>query len=249
MSGMSSNDRSPPRAPRRATRHAVVPNRITTRAEAVRDVERELERWLGRAVPDPSAPLDGEAVARLVGDCISSLGLDEAGATSFTVNTVHFYRRKEILDPPEGRTSAARYTVRHIWQAIGARLAGQLALLTLAEAREAMAGRSERVLLAFVAERVLDARARQVSRRPAPVAIAARPLAAAVSDDTPSGAAHEPNGKIPSALSAIVVPLSGDAWCVVPLGHPARRSAAAARALGQQLADAIQLGTDPTFHS
>lgn len=249
MSGMSSNDRSPPRATRRAARHAVLPNRSITRAEAVREVERELERWLGRALPDASAPLDGEAVARLVGDCITSLGLDEAGATSFTVNTVHFYRRKEILDPPEGRTSAARYTVRHLWQAIGARLAGQLALLTLAEAREAMAGRSERMLLGFVAERVLDARARQLSRRQAPVAIAARPLAAATSEEAPPGAAREPNGKLPSALSAIIVPLSGDAWCVVPLAHPARRSAAAARALGQQLADAIQPGADPTFHS
>jgi hypothetical protein len=212
----------------------------------VREVERELEGWRERALPDPSAPLDAEAVARLVGDCLTSLGLAEVAATSFTVNTVHFYRRKEILDPPEGRTSAARYTLRHLWQAIGARLAGQLALLTLAEAREAMAGRSERVLLAFVAERVLDARARQASRQSTQLVVAARPLGAAAEAPRPL---HTPGGKPTTPAQAVVVPLPGNAWCVLPVSHPARRSAAAARALAQALVDSIPASADPTFDS
>lgn len=214
----------------------------------MRDAERELEAWRERALPDPSAPLDAEAVARLVGDCLTALGLEEAAATSFTVNTVHFYRRKEILDPPEGRTSAARYTVRHLWQAIGARLAGQLALLTLAEAKEAMAGRSERVLFAFVAERVLEARARQAARRSVQPVIGARPLAAA-SADAPTQPLHAPNGKSVAAMAAVVVSLPGEAWCVIPVSHPARRSAAAARALGQALVDRINASAEQTFES
>src|SRR5256885_6031815 len=178
-SRMSSDQRSPLRAHRRLSARrtdAAGTVRLPARADTVREIERELEAWRARAVPDRSMPLEADGVARLVGDCLVALGLDEAVASSFTVNTVHFYRRKEILDAPGGRTSAARYTLRHFWQALGARLAGQLGLLTLAEAREAMSGRSERVLLAFVAERVVDARSRQAARRGAAPVVIARPL-------------------------------------------------------------------------
>ena len=178
---MSGDQRPPLRAQRRASPprgDASLSARVAGRPDAVREIERELDEWRARAVPDPSMPLEADDVARLVGDCLVALGLDEAAAASFTVNTVHFYRRKEILDAPEGRTSAARYTLRHLWQALGARLAGQLGLLTLAEARDAMSGRSERVLLGFVAERVMNARARQAARRAAAPVVVARPLAA-----------------------------------------------------------------------
>jgi hypothetical protein len=206
----------------------------------VREIEAELEAWRQQAIPDPSVPLDSDDIARLVGDCLLSLGLDEAAATSFTVHTVHFYRRKEILDPPEGRTSAARYTVRHLWQAVGARLAGQLALLTLAEAQEEMAGKSERVLLAFVAQRVLDARARQAARRSAPSVVMARPLAPAAGDAAPARRLGTPNvAASPAGVPAVVLSLPDEVWCVVPTAHPAHRSAAAARALGKALTDAI----------
>ena len=246
---MSGNDRSPPRARRIAPRQLATSNRSVARADAVHEIERELENWRERTLPDASAPLDAEAVARSVGDCLLSLGLDEATSTSFTVNTVHFYRRKEILDPPEGRTSAARYTVRHLWQAMGARLAGQLALLTLAEAREAMSGRSERVLLAFVAERVLDARARQAARRSAQM-MSVRSVSSDTSASTTAPRPLPPtNGRTRSAVPAVIVPLPGDAWCVLPASHPARRSAAAARALAQALADSLQLTSGATSDS
>jgi DNA-binding transcriptional MerR regulator len=246
---MSPSDRPPLRAQRRAaTRRPTVVARTPARADEVREIEGELESWRDYAVPDLATPLDAEAVARLVGGCLISLGLDEAAATSFTIHTVHFYRRKEILDPPEGRTSAARYTVRHLWQAVGARLAGQLALLTLAEAREAMAGRSERVLLTFVAERVLDARARQATRRAATPIAGARPLApmlaTAAAEPRPT-----PNANISGAVPAIILPLPGEAWCVVPAAHPANRSPAAARALGKALTDAIQAAGNGTSNS
>ena len=200
-----------------------------------------------RAVPDPAMPLEADDVARLVGDCLFSLGLDEAVASSFTVNTVHFYRRKEILDAPEGRTSAARYTLRHLWQAVAARLAGQLGLLTLAEAREAMSGRSERVLLGFVAERVLDARARQAARRAAPSVVMARPLApAAASLTTIRPLPSSSDGSRAAGTEAIVVSLPGDAWCVIPATHSAHRSATAARALGRALTDALLATDEPS---
>jgi hypothetical protein len=241
---MSGDQRPPIRAPRRAAvrREASAPVRSAARADAVREIERELDAWRSRVVPDPTTPLEADDVARLVGDCLTTLGLDEAASSSFTINTVHFYRRKEILDAPEGRTSAARYTVRHLWQAVGARLAGQLGLLTLAEARDAMSGRGERVLLAFVAERVLDARARQATRRGASQVVRARPLApAAVASGLTSARplAASPASDAHSDSQAMMIALPGDAWCVVPLTHPAHRSEAAARALGRALGDAL----------
>jgi hypothetical protein len=242
---MSADQRPPVRASRRAgVRRAepAAPARSAARADAVREIEHELEAWRARAVPDPSMPLEADDVARLVGDCLTALGLDEAASSSFTINTVHFYRRKEILDAPEGRTSAARYTVRHLWQAVGARLAGQLGLLTLAEARVAMSGRGERVLLAFVAERVLDARARQAARRGASPVVMARPLvsatsASSVTSPRPLGAPSTPNPAVVTQAAMIALP--GGAWCVVPAAHAAHRSEAAARALGRALADAL----------
>jgi hypothetical protein len=242
---MSADQRPPVRASRRAgVRRAepAAPARSAARADAVREIEQELEAWRARAVPDPSMPLEADDVARLVGDCLTALGLDEAASSSFTINTVHFYRRKEILDAPEGRTSAARYTVRHLWQAVGARLAGQLGLLTLAEARVAMSGRGERVLLAFVAERVLDARARQAARRGASPVVMARPLvsatsASSVTSPRPLGAPSTPNPAVVTQAAMIALP--GGAWCVVPAAHAAHRSEAAARALGRALADAL----------
>jgi len=244
------SERPPLRAQRRTTPRrpdiSVTP-RSASRAEAVRELERELEEWRARAMPDASMPLEADDVARLVGDCLAALSLDEAAASSFTVNTVHFYRRKEILDAPEGRTSAARYALGHLWQAIGARLAGQLGLLTLAEAREAMSGRSERALLAFVAERVLDARARQAVRRAAPAAVIARPLAPIAASVSLTTGRQLPNHRPRSAATeATVISLPGDVWCVVPAAHAAHRSPAAARALGRALTEALAASDVPT---
>src|SRR3954469_10872782 len=114
----------------------------SNRADAERDVISELQAWRMHAVPD-SAPLEAEDVARLVRACLDALGIDPEVGTDFSVNTVHYYRRKHILDEPAGRTSAARYGVRHLWQAVGARLAGSLGLVTLAEARKVMRGADE----------------------------------------------------------------------------------------------------------
>jgi len=250
---MSGDQRPPTRAPRRATlrrSEPTTPTRSAVRADAVREIERELEAWRARAVPDPSTPLEADDVARLVGDCLTTLGLDEAASSSFTINTVHFYRRKEILDAPEGRTSAARYTVRHLWQAVGARLAGQLGLLTLAEARDAMSGRGERVLLAFVAERVLDARARQAARRGVSPVVVARPLTPSANLTTTVRPLPAPTAPNPSGLTpATMIALPGDAWCVVPANHPAHRSEAAARSLGRALADALTAAGDAALDS
>jgi len=249
---MSGDQRPPLRAPRRASvrrTEPAAPTRSAARADAVRDIERELEDWRARAIPDASTPLEADDVARLVGDCLTTLGLDEAASSSFTINTVHFYRRKEILDAPEGRTSAARYTVRHLWQAVGARLAGQLGLLTLAEARDAMSGRGERVLLAFVAERVLDARARQAARRGGSPIVVARPLPPAASL-TSARSLPSPQTQAGSGFTqATVIALPGDAWCVVPATHPALRSETAARALGRALADALAAASEAAFDS
>jgi hypothetical protein len=124
--------------------------------------------------------------------------------------------------------------------------------LTLAEARDAMSGRSERVLLGFVAERVLDARARQAVRRGVPPVVIARPLTGTPSAPglTIARALPVPNAKTRSVgRDAVVFALPGDAWCVVPAGHPAHQSAVAARALGRALADALQSANEAALDS
>ena len=199
--------------------------------ERVGQIELELERWRERAIPHPTAPLDADDVARLVKDCFHALGIDAEAVESFTVNTVHYYRRKDILDEPEGRTSAARYTVRHVWQAIGARLAGYLGLVTLAEARDSIRREDEPTLRRFVAERVADARARNATRRAA-TSVAARPLPQPTADRESAPAA---------ALTATIIPLGGNAMCLLPFEHAALRSPTAARALVDALAGALGL--------
>jgi hypothetical protein len=221
--------------------------RTPARPTRVDPIVDELETWRARAIPDADAPLDADDVARLVRDCLASLGIDDEVTRDFSVNTVHYYRRKDILDEPDGRTSAARYGVRHVWQAAGARLAGFLGLVTLAEARDAMRGADERVVRAFVAARVADARGRQAARAensaalgaseaPRPLREAARTVAA-----ISSTAAHDAPTAPP--FTATVISLGGDAVCLVPSRHAALRSPVAARALVAALAAA--LGIEP----
>jgi hypothetical protein len=222
---------------------------------AERQAAAELEAWRERAVPDPAAPLEAEDVARLVVDCFAALGVDTNVGAGFSVNTVHYYRRKDVMDAPEGKTSAARYGLRHVWQAAGARLAGHLGLVTLAEARDVMREASEPTLLAFVAARVADARARQALRESAE-ADGARPLPgdADGTEPPPAPAARAPsrNAAAPAAeaalpaagdppLPATVFALPGGAWCVVPSAHAALRSPHDARALVRALATALRV--------
>lgn len=192
------------------------------RREIHRSVAAELEAWRVRVVEDAAAPLEAEDLVRLLQDLVAALGLDPAIASEFTVNTVHYYRRKDIIDPPEGRTTASRYGLRHLWQIAGARLAGYLGLVTLAEARTAMRGAKDDALVDFVAARVADARAREFVRR------------------SPSIVAESSNG--PRALpgAATMIPLPGDAWAVVPASHAAHHSPEAARALARALATALK---------
>ena len=223
---------------RRNARVASNGERSAERIEAERVVVAELDAWRARVLPDPSAPLDADTLARLVASCFHTLGID---APDFSVNTVHYYRRKDILDAPAGRTSAARYDLRHVWQAAGARLAGHLGLVTLAEARGMMRGADERALVAFVAARVVDARARvhlrKVSRpvqaRPLPGVYAAPPAARAVAAEMASAS----RGGVP----ALVIPLAGDAWCVLPASHPAHQSPVSALELVRELAAALRV--------
>jgi hypothetical protein len=200
------------------------------RAAAEEEASRELLNWRGRALPS-AAPLDAEDLVRLLRECVAVLGLDPAIVGDFTVNTVHYYRRKDIIDPPDGRTAAARYGVRHLWQIAGARLAGYLGLVTLAEAKKAMRGMSESALVSFLAARIADARARDTLRArgtSAPAMLAARPL--------PGRRAASQR----AAVAAIMISLPDDAWCVVPASHPAQSSPEAADALVRALADALR---------
>jgi hypothetical protein len=110
-----------------------------------------------------------------------------------------------------------------------------------------MSGRSERVLVGFVAERVLDARARQAARRGAPPVVMARPLVPAAASLTTVRPLPSTSDRSRAAgMQAIVVSLPGDAWCVIPAAHLAHRSATAARALARALTDALLATDEPS---
>ena len=210
-----------------------------SRVGAVRQARDEIDGWRRRAIPDAAAPLDPGDLVRLLRDLVATLALEPAIASGTTVNTVRFYRRKDIIDPPAGRTAAARYGVHHLWQVAGARLAGYLGLVTLAEARSAMRGADDATLLAFLAARVADARARDaVRRRGAEVALGdASVPPATVADLRPlPGRRQAARG---AASASVTIALPGDAWCVVPATHAALRSPDAARALVRALAGAL----------
>ncbi|HEU4630643.1 MAG TPA: MerR family transcriptional regulator [Gemmatimonadaceae bacterium] len=242
-------DRRAPGSASAAQAPGVVGGALTdaARTAAERGALEEIVAWRARAVPDAAAPLDADDLVRLLRDLLAALGLDPAIAAGVTVNTVHYYRRKEILEPPEGRTAAARYGPRHLWQLAGARLAGHLGLVSLAEAQQAMRGADERALLAFLAARVADARARAALRRPgatggdlpaAAPAARALPGRAAIAPALPTSPPVPPAG--PAAATAVLmIPLPGEAWCLVPAAHPARRSPAAARELARAVVAAL----------
>lgn len=213
-------------------RRAAAPLRSTDprRVAAERAAIEELEAWRERAIPVANAPLEADDLVRLLRDCVAALRLDPAIAADFTVATVHYYRRKDIIDPPDGRTAAARYDLRHVWQIASARLAGYLGLVTLAEARTAMRGMEVSQLLRFFAARIVDARARAAVRSTGMAHVTARPL-------------HAAPGVRPDTVDALMISLTGDAWCVVPRDHAAHRSPDAARDLVRALAAAFRLDT------
>ncbi len=231
--------RTNPRPLRRASGSAasVSPVGDAARRSAVETALRDLEAWRARTVPDAAAPLDADDLVRLLRDCIAAVDLDPAIVAGFTVNTVHYYRRKDIIDPPDGRTASARYGLRHLWQVAGARLAGYLGLVTLAEARAQMRAADTAALLEFLAARVADARARlmmrSATRMPSQVPTsAARPLPGA----------HSPPAPSPPTLSepALMIALPGNAWCIVPVAHDANHSARAAADLARALDVALR---------
>jgi len=206
-----------------------------TRRDAEQLASKELQAWRARTVPDSTAPLSADDVVRLLRECIAALELDPTIAAGFTVNTLHYYRRKDIIDPPGGRTAAARYDIRHLWQIAGARLAGHLGLVTLAEARSEIRDADTPTLLNFLAARVADARARQAMRAPTGAAAlvgakAVRPLPGAATPASPPGMTGP----------ALMIALPGNAWCIVPAAHDAHRSREAAGALARALATALR---------
>jgi len=104
------------------------------------------------------------------------------------------------------------------------------ALVSLAEARDALRGADEQTLIEFVAARVADARGRDAARRDASMSVAdARPLRAAPPVYKPA----------PTAITATIVPLGGNAMCIIPAAHDALRNPADARALVDALATAV----------
>jgi hypothetical protein len=105
-----------------------------------------------------------------------------------------------------------------------------------------MRGADERTLIAFVAARVVDARARVHLRKVS--AVHARPLPGAHAGAPALHVAGAELAPHRSGVPALVIPLAGDAWCVLPASHPAHHSAASARQLLRELARALHVPVD-----
>jgi hypothetical protein len=187
-----------------------------------------------------TAPLGADDLVRLLRECNAALGLDPAIAAGFTVNTVHYYRRKDIIDPPDGRTAAARYDIRHLWQVAGARLAGFLGLVTLAEARSAIRAANTATLLDFLAARVADARAGQAMRAANESLTRAFSVGERAAVRPLPGVARGESAVLPMHESAVMIQLPGNAVCIIPTSHDAHRSREAAGALTRALAAALR---------
>ena len=107
-----------------------------------------------------------------------------------------------------------------------------------------MRGADERALVAFVAARVVDARARvQLRRVSAPVH--ARPLPGVSATPGPRAVAADVASVQRGGVPALVIPLAGDAWCVLPASHPAHHSLASALQLVRELASALRVPLEP----
>ncbi|HEY2065378.1 MAG TPA: hypothetical protein VGG84_05425 [Gemmatimonadaceae bacterium] len=231
---MTRRTQSPRSLGRRGVAQPNTPPSDRSRTDAERQVLDELRAWRMRALPDSATPLGVDDLARLFSDWVNALALDPAIVADFTTSTIHYYRRKDVIDPPEGRTAAARWSVRHLWQIAGARLAGHLGLVTLAQARDTIRDADTTTLLGFLAARVVDARARAALRdtvaqhQRAPVD-QARPLA---------GRRAQPSAEDVSR-SATMIHLPGDVLCVVPASHTAHHSTEGAHALGRALTRAL----------
>ena len=198
--------------PRRAVRH-------TLRSDHA-EVREEIVAWIDARGISPSAPLAADDLVRLAREAVAAFALDASIVAELSVHTIHYYRRKDIIDPAEGRTASSRYARRHLLQILGARLAGHLGLVTLAEARAHVRDASEDRLLTFLAARISDARAKAMLRgMDATGAEAPRPLP----------------GRATVASPAEMIALPGGAWCVLPSSHRAHRSRAAAEELGRAL--------------
>jgi hypothetical protein len=95
-----------------------------------------------------------------------------------------------------------------------------------------------------VAARVVDARARAHLRKPTP---RARPLPGVY----PTAPANRMlTADVPAqaqrgiGIPSVVIPLDGDAWCVLPASHPAHHSTASALRLVRELAAALRVPLD-----
>ena len=209
------------------------PQRDAARTDAETARATSSNAGVARRFPTSSTPLDAEDLVRLLRDCIARSASTRRSRADVTVNTVHYYRRKDIIDPPVGKTAAARYELRHVWQLAGARLAGHLGLVTLAEARDVIRGADE-------------ATSTGVSRRARRGCASARRRARRSGDGrrrrAPASApgARWPKPALPTTSTATLLALPGNAWCVVPAAHAAHHSPEAADALARALAVALR---------
>jgi DNA-binding transcriptional MerR regulator len=205
------------------------------RSDAVSVARDEIKEWRRRRVRDVMTSFAIDDLVRLLRECFGALRLDRSIASGVTVNTIHYYRRKDIIDPPSGNTASARYELVHLWQIAGARLSGHLGLATLAEARAAIRGNGEDEAFLYFAAQVAEARARTAVRS-AKVDMGVDVVSEEGGTIRPLPGVGEPR----ATTSATVVALPGDAWCVVPAEHAAHRSPAAAEALARALVVALQ---------
>jgi hypothetical protein len=193
-----------------------------TRSPEVRAIAAAIEALVGSLFPDAAVPLETQDVYQGSAAVLASFGLDATLTADYTPNTLRFYRRSGVVSAPEGRTTRARYTRRHIYEAVLARLVGHLALANLREAAALRATFSDDALPMAVAVRVREARSREALRQGRRESVgrsfeAPPPNADVCSRRSTAGASA--GQLVPAALRTIALP--GGAFFVLPEGHGA----------------------------
>jgi hypothetical protein len=133
-----------------------------------------------------------------------------------TERTIRYFQSVSIVTPPEGATTAARYGVRQVLEAVAARLAGHVRRKSLSEVADELSRRSSDRLLRYIAELASES-ARETER---PAGGEPRPLPGVLDRQTTASAIAAFDGVV-ADRHLRVVPIGYGSFIVVSAAHPA----------------------------
>lgn len=127
---------------------------------------QRIQETLTKLFPFRDASLTVEDLIAATRKVLQNLPVSAETWEGFQVQTVKYYKRRRIVSPPEGRTSNARYSVRHVIEAAAARIASELHQITLEDLADKIRGLSDTQLQEYVAELALMDWASRAAKSP-----------------------------------------------------------------------------------